>query len=318
MIHLQQRLATLFSALQAERTGPVYFIEHGLTPVELAELWNSVREELVTQPLEHVAWSVTPLPLLVCATEVGYRYRGNGTDFWPRLAAELATRLDQAARSRIRQLFQVASTRYRGAEPADSSWTRAFHLIAWPISHALLPVEFHRPLASALPRLRERVRDLDDETLYSSVRHAIRQPSARFETWLADTELVTTMVRHLLGEPAAGLSPTALDRIGADLFADQIARRDVATANRVQKAAKPRPTDLKALPQVEGLLQLQTADGKLILTGQFPRLDPRLEFELRRELRMRRYAPRLWGVTSRVPSEQLLSGVPFVISLTQA
>lgn len=318
MIDLQHRLAEHFAALQAERTGRVYFIEHDLDPVELAGLWNSVREELAAKPLEHVSWSVAPLPLLVAATEVGYRYRGNGTDFWPRLEAELDTSLDQAARSRIRHLFHVASDRYRGAQPADSPWARAFHLIAWPINHALLPVEFHRPLASVLPRLRERVRDLNDASLYASVRHAVRQSSARFETWLADADLVTMMVRHLLGEPAQGLSPVALDRIGADLFADDVARRDVATANRAQKLAKPKPKEQKTLPPVEGLLQLQFADGKLLLTAQFPLLDIGVEAGLRRELRMRRYAPQLWGVSSRVPSEQLLSGVPFVVNLPRA
>lgn len=318
MNDLQQRLAAHFTALKAERTGRVYFIEHNLDPVELAGLWNAVREGLVTEPVEHVSWSVAPLPLLVAATEVGYQYRGHGTDFWPLLEAELDMSLGPAARSRIRHLFDVASDRYRGAQPADSPWARAFRLIAWPIGHALLPVEFHRPLASVLPRLRERVRDLNDGSLYASVRHAVRQPSARFETWLADADLVTMMVRHLLGEPAQGLSPVALDRIGADLFADDVARRDVATANRIQKSAKPKPKEQKALPPVEGLLQLQSADGRLLLTAQFPRLDPEVESELRRELRMRRYAPQLWGVSSRVPSEQLLSGVSFVVNLPQA
>lgn len=317
MIDLQQRLAARFSLLQAERSGRVYFIEHDLSPVELAELWSSVREELAARPPEHVAWSVAPLPLLVCATEVGYLYRGNGTDFWPRLEAELDTSLDQAMRSRIRHLFQVESDRYRGAQPADSPWARAFHLIAWPISHALLPVEFHRPLAAVLPRIRERVRELDDESLYASLRHAVRQPSARFETWLADVKLVTAVVRHLLGEPTTDLSAKVHDRIWADLFADDLVRRDVATAKRVQKSAKPVPKRHEVLPRVEGLLQMQVADGKLLLTAQFPRLDPRVESDLRRELRTRRYAPHLWGISSRVPSEQFLSGVPFVISLPQ-
>jgi hypothetical protein len=317
LFDLQQLLAAKFSALQAERSGHVFFIEHGLDVVELDELRGSVRDGLAAKPLEHVSWGLAPLPLLVTATEVGYGYRGNGTDFWPRLEAEMGTSFSQSARSRIKHLFQNASDRYRGVYPADSPWARAFHLIAWPISHALLPVEFHRPLASVLPRLGERVRDLDDERLYAALRHITRQPSARFETWLANAELVVTMVRHLLGEQVTGVSPLILDRIGADLLADNVVRRDLATAKRVQRDQRPKRQEHEVLHSVEGRLQLQFLDGRLLLTAQFPRLDPQVEPSLRRELRMRRYAPQLWGVSSRVPSEQLLSGVPFVVSLPQ-
>lgn len=320
MIDLQQHLAARFEALQAARSESVYFVEHGLDAVELTSLWAVVREHLVQRSLEHTSWSVAPLPLLVATTEVGYQYRGPGTDFWPLLEQELGTGLTHSARGRIRDLFEAASNRYRGARPADSQWARAFHLIAWPITHALLPVEFHRPLASALTRIRESVRDLDDATLYATVRHAIRQPTARFETWLADAELVTAMVRHLLGDPAHGLSASILERIGADLSADDVARRDVATARRVQKSVAPRQAESTRidLPSVDGVLLLRRVGAKLLLMGQIPRFDAGVEPAIRRDLRVRRYAPQLWGVSSRVPSEQLLSGVPFTIDLPRA
>ncbi|MBB6012678.1 hypothetical protein HNR59_002023 [Aquamicrobium lusatiense] len=54
----------------------------------------------------------------------------------------------------------------------------------------------------------------------------------------------------------------------------------------------------------------------MTLQAAFPQVEADLQGKLRRALRRRRYAARLWGVSGPVPSEQLLSGLPFTLKLT--
>src|SRR5688572_15020158 len=89
VLEADQRLADRFAVLRDGRVGFVFFIEHGLSNTELLELGAVVREAAQHHPPESDWWRVCPLPLIVSATEVGYRYRGSGTDFWPLLEAEL-------------------------------------------------------------------------------------------------------------------------------------------------------------------------------------------------------------------------------------
>ena len=193
------------------------------------------------------------LSLLVVATEVGYRYRGSGTDFWPVLEVELDVHLTPSDRQLIRDLFESASRSYRGAQPPATPWAEAFHLIAWPITHALVPLEFHRPLALTIANIRVNVARLGDEDLYRAIRIAASSSSARFSTLIEDAALVVAVTRSLLGDDAAEVCPETLQRIAADLAEDQIARRGVAVARRIQRAALKRST-----PQESQSAPLQT------------------------------------------------------------
>ena len=67
----------------------------------------------------------------------------------------------------------------------------------------------------------------------------------------------------------------------------------------------------------KGTLQLRLANDTMLLEASFPRLDAATAEHLRRTLRRRRFAPQLWGATARVPSDQLLSGLPFPLKLTK-
>ncbi|MGZ7250289.1 hypothetical protein ACXWPT_09435, partial [Streptococcus pyogenes] len=80
MMNLQHHLLERFSGLRDSRRGSVFFVEHGLGADELDELRDGVRANLQSHPLESGWWEQNDLPLLVAATEVGYRYRGTGTD----------------------------------------------------------------------------------------------------------------------------------------------------------------------------------------------------------------------------------------------
>lgn len=317
MRDLQRRLSERFSVLRDSRRGPVFFIEHGLGVDERAELQSALRTCLRTYPLDTSWWDGCDLPLLVASTEVGYRYRGSGTDFWPLLEDEFGIELSPLGRQRIKNLFVRASGVFRGARPPATAWSEAFHLITWPISHSLLPLEFHRPLAAALARLRVSVIDAEDDALYRALRIAAALPTARFATLLEDASLVVSLTRSLLRREAGDFSFEVIERLFCDLEADDMARRGVAVARSIQRAQSR--GGLKPLPAAtptKGTLQLRMANDALLLEACFPALNQEVAGPLRRTLRRHRFATRLWGATARVPSDQLLSGLPFPVKLT--
>jgi len=322
VLDVHGQLAERFRSLRDSRSGPVFFIEHGLADGEVADLVAEVRRAVAVHPFESGWWDTHRLPLIVSATEVGYRYQGTGTDFWPLLEKELGTHFGPAARQRVREIFAAAAETYRGAQPPQSPWAAAFHLIAWPITHALVPRELHRPLAITLANLRSNVADIDDQALHRAMRVAAASTSARFASLLEDEGLVAAIARSLLGDGGVELSSEATRRIADDLSADRVARRSVAIARRVQRTApssrKSRTSSRPSLPPLKGTLRICRRASSLTLEAVFPALDGQLQSQLRRALRRRRYAPRLWGITARVPSEQLLSGLPFALKMSAA
>ena len=315
MRELHRELDERYRTLQESRRGRVFFVEHGLSGGEVADLFADVRHHLVAHPLESGWWNLNSLPLLVVSTEVGYRYRGSGTDFWPVLETEFGVRFSATDRQRIRDLFSSASKSYRGAEPPDTPWAKAFRLIAWPITHALVPLEFHRPLALTLANLRVKVDELSDVDLHRAVRIAASSTSARFSTLLEDSALIVAVTRRLLGDGTGELCPETMRRIAEDLAADQVTRRAVAVARRVQRTVVPKPSRA-LLPSVVGSLHLRRRDSAMTLEAVFPPMAEDVQGRLRRALRRRRYAARLWGVSTPVPSVQLLSCLPFTVKLT--
>lgn len=316
---LQNRLTERFSELRDSRRGAVFFVEHGLDADELNHLRGAVRASLRSHSLDSGWWDSCDLPLLVASTEVGYRYRGSGTDFWPLLDDELEFEIPPLGRQQIKERFVLASDRFRGARPPSTAWAEAFHLIAWPIAHALLPLEFHRPLAAMLANLRVGVSNSDEATLYRALRGAAAFPTARFATLLEDTAVVVSLTRSLLRREGDELSAEIVSRLSADLEADGVSRRSVAVARSIQRAVRASADGAPQLPaatRTKGALQLRLANDVLLLQARFPLLDVAIAERLRRSLRRRRFAPQLWGATARVASDQLLSGFSFPIKLT--
>jgi len=320
VLELHRRLAERFVELSETRSGPVYFIEHGLDGDEVEELKQSVGAALQSHPLDDDWWEFHKLTIIVAAAEVGYVYEGHGTDFWPMLEGELSARFDGASRQRLRDLYRSAADTFRGAVPPLTTWTEAFHLIAWPITHALVPLEFRRPLAATLANLRSRIEDLDDEQLYHALRLSAPRGSVRFSTLLDDPGVIVSVARALLGGASDDLAPETVRRITEDLAADSIAKRSVAVARRIQRTAKARPRAARTAEATEwtlqGNLRLRRRGDALSLEASFPPLEGEIAGRLRRVLRRRRFAPSLWACTARVPSEQILSGLPFALRLS--
>ena len=320
MRELHRELDQRYRTLQGSRRGPVFFVEHGLSGGEVADLFADVRHHLIAHPIESGWWNLYCLPLLVVSTEVGYRYRGSGTDFWPILEATFRVNISTTDRQRICDLFRNASKNYRGAQPPDTPWANAFRFIAWPITHALLPLEFHRPLALTLANLHMKVDELSDSDLHRAIQIAASSTSARFSTLLEDSVLIVAVTRRLLGEDRGEICSEMVKRIAADLSEDQITRRAVAVARRIQrtvltKRSLPKPSRVQ-LPPIVGSLHLRRRDNStMTLEAIFPPIEEEMQVRLRRALRRRRYIVRLWGVSTPIPGEQLLSSVPFTVKL---
>lgn len=319
LVDAQECLAKRFATLRDGRAGPVFFIEHGLSEAEVKELRDTTRQRVTQCSLLDGSWQTTPLPLIVTATEVGYAYRGTGTDFWPNLEAALETGITYEVRHRIRDLFEASSSKYRGITPPKTAWTDAFSLIAWPITHALVPLEFHRQLSATLANLQVDIEQVDDLQLHHGLRLAARNPSIRFDSFLQDHVHAISVVRALLGSTSGEVSQDTVSRISLDLKADHDARIDIAVARRRQRRLRassavtpePRPDHV-----ISGSLRLRLRDDQqLVVEAAFATIQGPEVQRLRRALRRRRHMFTLWDVTSKIPSEQLLSGLPFAVHL---
>lgn len=232
-----QALASHFADLALSRGQlPLFAIEHGLDEAALSGLRAAVSRNLEADPqLQGATWSWAYLPLLVVATEVGYRYRGTGTDFWPVLAQELGVEAGSAFRAGLSRLFDLGHRSFGLARPGDSPWERHFPHIAWPIGNAIVPLEIQPQLTDAL---RRSVRaGISAENMESLLEHlkmlAAGHASRRFENWLQQGEIALEVMRRLLAPEAEGwLSKNILQRIDEDI------RKDVGSFRAISEARK--------------------------------------------------------------------------------
>ena len=147
--HFHQRLDVHFSALGAERanlepSSPVFALEHDLPEEDLELLKGAVRAAISDFHL--AGYQPTWLPFVVYAAEMGYGYVGDG--YWTTFSS-LTPRWTNQERSTIRDWFVRFHNRYGGARPTGA-WASHFTIIAWPITHAVLPVYLQRYLAKLL------------------------------------------------------------------------------------------------------------------------------------------------------------------------
>jgi hypothetical protein len=147
----QEYLDLHFRELRAERsaldgTAPVFALEHDLSPSDLGDLKAAVRL-VVALGFDQRYWRVNWLPFVVYAAELGFAYVGD--EFW--LTFESSTpRWDvYGDRARVRMWFQRFANDYGAAIPVGA-FAKNFSIIAWPITHAVLPRYLQRNLAHLL------------------------------------------------------------------------------------------------------------------------------------------------------------------------
>jgi hypothetical protein len=147
--HLHETLDAHFTSLHASRealepSSPVFALEHDLSSEDLDLLKTTVRAAVKAGlGARHRQWW---LPFVVYAAESGYDYVGD--EYWRTFEQSTrGWRNDQ--RSWIKTWFQRFAAEHGGAVPTGA-FARYFKIIAWPITHAVLPTYLQRQLAQLM------------------------------------------------------------------------------------------------------------------------------------------------------------------------
>lgn len=218
---LQTILESHFEMLSKKRaqTGHrVFAFEHCLSTEQVQSLGALLNESLSSGELSNQIW----LCWVVYAAEVGYAY--DGDEFWESFRAAVPRWLLYENRPRIRNWFRRFHDNYLGVQPTGA-WARHFSIIAWPISHAILPRDLQGQLARALHYARYQLTGQTTASTEGVGRLIAATPydaSSRFRFFLAQEQLVGQIVLALLHHQQADqllLYPPTLERIVADLHA---------------------------------------------------------------------------------------------------
>ncbi len=320
---LSNRFDTILQVRSPEH--PVYFIEHGLDPDALRSLRDAVICGLQASPwLRSEWWCSRSLPLLACASELGYEYCGSGTQYWPLLEENLGRHFDFDMRAALHYHFEQAAVRWRGCQPPDNGWAETFCHIAWPITHSVLPRDLHRPFVESLRDLRVQVRNEDDDRLFAELfRKAPDSGSSRYRSWLLNREPAVSLARSLLGGPTTQTTPSLsleiFDRIVADIRKDRASHRILRQARSQQRVTVPRTRSEKLAatarptrPAHWASLVLRLCDNRWRLEGELPLLPVSLRKSLKQPLQGR-WRPVPWGLSDAepIPRQAILLSSPF-------
>jgi hypothetical protein len=317
-------LTAHFIEVRAKRgDAPVYLLEHGLDATELKELSAAVRSSLVRHRIEGHWWTRHPLPILVAATEIGYVYRGTGTDFWPIFAEQLGE-ASFGDRAILSALFRRSAARLGLAQPPETAWNLAFCHIAWPVLHAILPIELHQPLTRALRDVRVHL-DLNanDAVLIAPIRNRAQLAGGvRLIGWLEDTRTAAAVIRQFF-QPGGehGMASSALKRIAADLARDETASMALREARKRQKALeaqpKQRPRRRVEITPRSAPLVLRTAEQRLALALKIPQMEQATREGARSALDAIRWRAFLWGDGRPVPGRNIFSDFPIPLQVDE-
>ena len=215
----QERLECNFAKLAKVRSGsdlPIFALEHDLTEQEIVEFTTFMRScpaSILTLRNHWLAWAVY-------ASEKGYEY--TGAEYW-RSFEYNTPGWEVGFRNEIRGCFLRFQKRYNGVSPSGA-WADHFRIIAWPITHSILPLYLQRHLAQALYELRFQLVNLtsiEPTSVGRLIAAYVYHSSARFEEFLQQEELVGRIVLALVGkdhsEGNERLLETTLKRIVGDL-----------------------------------------------------------------------------------------------------
>ena len=314
---LHTSLTSHFSELRATRPdAPIYLLEHEVQGTDLTQLIAMVRASLETHPIDSGWWEARPLPLLIAATEIGYVYRGTGTDFWPIFAKQLGE-IRVGNRAALSSIFRRSSANLGLAHPAESPWNLAFCHIAWPVLHAILPIELHRPLARTLRDVRSHL-DLsgDDAALIAPILNRARLTGGvRLIAWLEDNFTAAAVIRQFLQPNGYHvMAQSALKRVAADLARDEGAATALREARKRQKALATQPrVRTRRRSEIEpkfAPLILRLVEQRLALALKIPQMEPVSRDDARSALDAMRWRAFLWGGGRPVPGRNIFSDFP--------
>ena len=311
------RLELVFLSLgNARSDSPVFAIEHGLDREELTVLFDLVGSEVRRGGFD-LRWTRLSLPLIVVATEVGYEYRGTGSDYWPRLEERLGVTIPVSGRELLTGLFQAAHHKLGLKKPVNSAWTRAFRHIAWPIANAVAPREIQRPLAAALRQVvRLAPANRLDSDFAEDLRYVARgSASTRFREWAEDQGVARTLIYHLLDLPdhESRLSAVTVARLIGDLEKDAEAKGAIRGAIVIHRQRR-RTARMESLPHGTSkfVLHPDSVDG-FSLFLRFPTLQPPFRNFVEAALATFTQGVTFWGCVGPIPADLVLSGLDVAI-----
>ena len=215
------RLSDHFSALHASRPDgrPVFALEHGLSLDDRDRLARVIHDRVRSGALT----TADRLAFAVYAAETGYTF--DGLEFWGSFADATPGWTDlwtvDRRRRWIRNAFLHFSVTFGGAIPGGP-WARKFGLIAWPVTHAILPLDLQRHLVRVLgQRLHLRASDLADPVrLGERIQAEAGQASRRFKAFAQQTAFAGQIALAILeddDQAAAYLDPATVGRFVADI-----------------------------------------------------------------------------------------------------
>ena len=233
LTQIQQRLEGHFGALARTRSSssfPIFALEHDLSEKEREQIGPMLGSRPNVRPSSR-HW----LLWVVHATEVGYSYAGD--EYWNSFEKQTPG-WEYHARPRIKTWFRKFQNAYGGVIPSGP-WAEHFSIIAWPITHAILPLYLQHQFARLLYDLRFRLASLTMLDAGAIGRllaiHASHAPK-RFKVFLEQEELTGQIVLALLGgasDESKLVHPPTLKRIVADLDKIRNAREWLKETQRV-------------------------------------------------------------------------------------
>lgn len=234
LTRVQQRVEMHFNTLKEERdtsSFPVFALEHGLNKMDLEQ----IRPMLQSSMSQHRPLSRYWLLWVIYATELGYDYEGD--EYWGSFEARTPG-WEYQHRTRIKSWFLKFQKTYGGVRPSGP-WAEHFNIIAWPITHAILPLYLQRQFAKLLYNLRFQLASrttLDASSIGQLLSVHASEGTKRFKVFLEQKELTGQIVLALLdGESDKGtlIHPLTLKRIIADLEKVRNAREWLDETQRV-------------------------------------------------------------------------------------
>lgn len=234
LAQMQQRVEKHFDALTRTRdtsSFPVFALEHDLNGTDLHRIRSMLQSSIGSRPPSSRYW----LLWVIYAAELGYDYEGD--EYWGSFE-EKTPGWDYHDRTRIRAWFRKFQSTYSGVTPSGP-WAEHFRIIAWPITHAILPLYLQRQFAKLLYDLRFGLASrttLDARSIGRLLALHASQATKRFKVFLEQEELTGQIVLALLsGESAESIliHPPTLKRIVADLERRRHAREWLKETQRV-------------------------------------------------------------------------------------
>ncbi|MDR1925238.1 MAG: hypothetical protein LBQ66_12785 [Planctomycetaceae bacterium] len=223
----QTKLEQHFQLLYKKRQGSyVYLLEHPFSKEELAVLVDLVKTKLRLSWQGIECLKSVYFPILILATETGYKYRGNGTGFWKEFARQIGlSDINIKDREIISERFDFVAGRYHIAQPLNTTWATTYRHIAKPITNAILPLDIRLPLLESLEQLLQYSnfdpKNLVDQLL--SLRENIPSRTKRYTDWISASPIVTPLVLALINEEEnpTFLTAETLERIRHDIELDK-------------------------------------------------------------------------------------------------